>query len=579
MPTPDQRNYYYTSEAERTGVHRPLLAALYAVQKRPNLLDDDTGLGVSPANKITLAEVNTFPQQVQFAANTIRSLLAVLPGQGWGASDLWDAERGRYTDKFIQQVALGYAPVATDPSAARLESSNSSQLLAAYNQSAIQDLDQDASQDLSPFIVTPNLIPSTPSTPALGLGIKAAMAATPASRNLSYLDPALLALIGRIPDFYQGLPYQRQALLEAVRVWRRLDTVQQAIASLLPNADPNGPVDETQLFNQIRSFLQRVLTAYGGFPQEREALIRLTQLWRELPSREQAIASLQTNTSPEPSLRTIDPALINFTYNIPKFFVSLAPQRNALIECVRLWRQLETRADAVNSLGIDPNVLNASAGNNAALTTLAAQLDKQLVAFTQRIPKIYKQQTNEREAMIRLVQLWRNLPSRALTLQSLVNDLKQIQNQKPAPPPLVTPPTRPPKWTLNNIQQSATIIVDGSFTWAEATKGGSRMPPDQETLEGMIRIAKLGQRARDRVGRPFIVTSWYRDPVVNAAVGGVSNSRHINGDAIDFYCDGLTGDEIYWILDPWWPSGLGRYVKFPFLCHIDARDYRARWQN
>ncbi len=577
MPTPDQRNYYYTLEAERTGVHRPLLAALYAVQKSPNLIDDDTGLGISPANKITPLQVNTLPQQVLFAANTIRSLLAVLPSQDWRASDLWDEEKGRYADKFIQQVALGYAPESTDPSAARLESCNFSQLLAAYLQSASQDAIQDASQDLSSFVVTPNLISNSSST--LGQGVKAALAATPAPRSLSYLDPALLALIGRIPEFYQGLDYQRQALLEGVRVWRRLDTTQQAIASLLPNADPNNPVDETQLFNQIRAFLQRVLTAYGGFPQEREALIRLTQLWRELPSREQAIASLQTNTSPEPSLRTIDPALINFTYNIPKFFVSLAPQRNALIECVRLWRQLETRADAVKSLGIDPNVLNASAGNNAALIRLAAQLDKQLVAFTQRIPKVYKSQTNEREAMIRLVQLWRNLPTRAQTLQSLVDDLKKIQSQKPTPPPVITPVNRPPKWTLNNIQQSASIIVDGSFTWAEATKGGSRMPPDQETLEGIIRIAKLGQRARDRVGRPFIVTSWYRDPVVNAAVGGVSNSRHINGDAIDFYCDGLTGDEIYWILDPWWPSGLGRYIKFPFLCHMDARDYRARWQN
>lgn len=577
MPTPDQRNYYYTLEAERTGVHRPLLAALYAVQKSPNLIDDDTGLGISPANKITPLQVNTLPQQVLFAANTIRSLLAVLPSQDWRASDLWDEEKGRYTDKFIQQVALGYAPEATDPSAARLESCNSSQLLAAYLQSASQDATQDASQDLSSFVVTPNLISNSSST--LGQGVKVALAATLAPRSLSYLDPALLVLTGRIPEFYQGLDYQRQALLEGVRVWRRLDTTQQAIASLLPNADPNGIVDEVQLFNQIRAFFQRVLTAYGGFPQEREALIRLTQLWRELPSREQAIASLQTNTSPEPSLKTIDPALINFTYNIPKFFVSLAPQRNALIECVRLWRQLETRADAVKSLGIDPNVLNASAGNNAALTSLAAQLDKQLVAFTQRIPKVYKSQTNEREAMIRLVQLWRNLPTRAQTLQSLVDDLKKIQSQKPTPPPVIIPANRPPKWTLNNIQQSASIIVDGSFTWAEATKGGSRMPPDQETLEGIIRIAKLGQRARDRVGRPFIVTSWYRDPVVNAAVGGVSNSRHINGDAIDFYCDGLTGDEIYWILDPWWPSGLGRYIKFPFLCHIDVRDYRARWQN
>lgn len=142
-----------------------------------------------------------------------------------------------------------------------------------------------------------------------------------------------------------------------------------------------------------------------------------------------------------------------------------------------------------------------------------------------------------------------------------------------APKPITT------NWTLDNIEQSASIIPGGSFTWAEATRGGSRMPPDQETLEGMIRIATMAQKARDLIGRPFVVTSWYRDPESNAAAGGVSNSRHLGGDAIDFYIDGLTGAEIYAMLDGMWEGGLGQYTRYPFLCHIDARDYRARWTN
>ncbi len=556
MLTPDQRYYYYNLEAERTSVHRPLLAALYAVQKRPNLLEEETGLGISPANQITLDRVNTFEQQVSFAASTLRALLTDLPNRGWGASDLWDVEKGRYTEKFIRQVAMGYTAPATDLGAALLENSNPDQLLAAYQQAYQEEL-------YPPEIVKPPVAIASNAVPA----------------NLSYLDPALLSLTERIPSFYQGLEYQRTAILDAVRLWRRLDTIPQAITSLLPSRDPNQAIDETALYSQMRLFLQRALTAYGGYPQEREALIRLTQLWRQLPSREQAITSLQTNTSPEPNLNTIDPALVTFTSRIPQFFVSQAHQRNALIECVRLWRQLATRADAVQSLGIDPAVLNASTGNKTVLANLAAQLDRQLVAFTQRVPKVYKEKPQEREALIRLVQLWRNLPTRALTLQSLISDLKQISNQKPEPPRPADPPSRPAKWTLGNIQQSATIIVGGSFTWAEATRGGSRMPPNQSTLNSMIRIADLAQQARNRVARPFVITSWYRDPVVNAAVGGVSDSRHINGDAIDFYCDGLTGDEIYWMLDPWWPGGLGRYVSFPYLCHIDARGYRARWLN
>ncbi|MEM6592496.1 MAG: D-Ala-D-Ala carboxypeptidase family metallohydrolase, partial [Cyanobacteria bacterium P01_C01_bin.73] len=99
------------------------------------------------------------------------------------------------------------------------------------------------------------------------------------------------------------------------------------------------------------------------------------------------------------------------------------------------------------------------------------------------------------------------------------------------------------------------------------------------TVDAIVRIARPAQQARDRIGRPFIVTSWYRPPEINRQVGGAAFSRHIVGDAIDFYCEGLTGNQIYWALDPWWPGGLGRYDRFPALSHIDARGTRARWTN
>lgn len=105
------------------------------------------------------------------------------------------------------------------------------------------------------------------------------------------------------------------------------------------------------------------------------------------------------------------------------------------------------------------------------------------------------------------------------------------------------------------------------------------MPPNQATVDAIVRVAQLAQQARDRIGRPFRITSWYRPPEVNRRVGGASESRHIVGDAIDFYCDGLSGNQLYWALDPWWPGGLGRYQQFPELSHIDARGYRARWKH
>jgi hypothetical protein len=239
----------------------------------------------------------------------------------------------------------------------------------------------------------------------------------------------------------------------------------------------------------------------------------------------------------------------------------------------------------LTTLGINPELLNTSTTDKTAMRNLATQLDRELLTFMRRVPGSYEERDHQREALIRLVQLWRNLPTRNQTISSLLEDQKRLneasRKSKDAPPkpvPVVIP-KRPARWTPQNIQLSASILPDGNFTWAEATHGGTRMPPNQATVDAMIRIAKLAQRARDRIGRPFIITSWYRPPAINRAVGGATYSRHLVGDAMDFLCEGLTGNQLYWSLEPWWPGGLGRYVKFPNLCHIDARNYRARWRN
>jgi hypothetical protein len=183
------------------------------------------------------------------------------------------------------------------------------------------------------------------------------------------------------------------------------------------------------------------------------------------------------------------------------------------------------------------------------------------------------------------VQLWHNLPTRNQAIQLLLEEHRSLEQAAshakqafPKPVPVLIP-KRPNSWTPENIQLFAAIIEDGNFTWVEATNGGIWMPPNQATVDAIIRIAKLAQRARDRIGRPFIVTSWYHPSSINRAVDGAIHSRHLVGDAIDFVCEGLTGNQLYWALDPWWPGGLSRYINFPNLCHIDARSYRARWVN
>jgi len=549
--SPDQRNYYYLLEAERAGIHKPILAALYQAHSSPSFSDGETGLGVSPANRVPLAQVNTFPEQVHYAANAIRSLTASLVAQGWKGADLWNAQLGRYADQFLQSVAKGYAPTASEPTTARLEACNVEKLLKAY----LADIETDFKAGGVP-------------------------------QNLAYLDQALLTLVARISHYYTGLPNQRDAMLETVRIWRELDTREEAIASLVPAEQVAvASEDESVLDIPLKQFIGQLSTNYGGYPPQREALIRLTQLWRQLRTREDAIASLKTNTSPEENLSIIDPALVVFVQRLPHDYQGQGSQRNALTEAFRIWRKLDSRATALTALGINPELLKASTTDHTAMVNLATQLDRELLTFVRRVPGEYKELDHEREALIRLVQLWRGLTTRNQTIQSLFEDQKRLNQARgntteapPKPVPMVLP-KRPARWTPQNIQLWASIIPDGNFTWAEATHGGTQMPTNQATVDAMVRIAKLAQRARDRIGRPFIITSWYCPPSINRAVAEATYSRHLVGDAMDFICEGLNGNQLYWSLEPWWPGGLGRYIKFPYLCHIDARSYRARWLN
>ncbi|MEM9002619.1 MAG: D-Ala-D-Ala carboxypeptidase family metallohydrolase [Cyanobacteria bacterium P01_F01_bin.86] len=547
--SPDQRNYYYLIEAARTGIHKPILGALYAAHGQPPLTDGETGLGIAPINRIPPSQVNTFPEQVQYAANTIRSLTSQLTAEGWQGKDLWDPTAGRYSDRFLRRIAEGYIPPATDLAAAQLEPTDDDVLLKAY----LVDLETDYRAEQLP-------------------------------KNLAYLDKALLAFVERLPDNYGRLPFQRQALLEAVRLWRKLDTHQAvAIALQVPNDD--GLVDEAALDTVLLDFIQQADRYFSGYPNQREAFIRLVQLWRQLDSREAAIQALAEDTpyNNESNLEIIDPALMAFVQRIPEKYRGRGDQRFALTEGYRLWKGLDSRTTAIKDLGLDPQSLINNTDDAAAMAQAAAQIDRALLDFWATVPAKYMSSSDEREAMLRLITIWRRMEGRLPTIQSLFEDLRQMAQANrdsvdAMPPPRPAPlPSRPQRWTPDNIQIGASIVPSGNFTWAEATRGGTRMPPDQATVNAIVRIARLAQEARDRIGRPFFITSWYRPPAVNARVGGVSLSRHIIGDAIDFYCDGLTGQQLYWALDPWWTGGLGRYTRYPYLCHLDARGERARW--
>ena len=553
--TPDQRNSLYIREAARSGIHKPILAALYQVQGKPSLADGETGLGIAPANQMPLEQVDTFGAQVQYTASTVRSLTNSLIADGWDSEKLWNAVKGLYTDRFVEAIAAGYTAPLDDPTAALLEACDAAALLQAYGDDLAVDA-QAAHLPLTSFD----------------------------------LDTALLTFLESLPRCYFSLPYQRDALLELVRLWHQLDHRQEAIAALtLQPTHPDVIADDAELDAALRRFVPLVAPHYAGYPHQREALLRLAQLWQQLDSREATIAALSQTLSPSLNFNSLDAALIAIVQRLPQTYEGKGDQRHALVEAFRLWHQLESRSETLLKLGVDPELFNTTTPKQTAIIHAAAQLDQSLLDFMRRLPTLYEGTVVQRDALLRLTQLWRSLATPEQALQSLLNDLKQMATARrdtPEAPPQPSPiilSARPDHWTPETLQLYAAIIPNGSFTWAEATSGGLQMPPNQATIDAIVRLAQRIQQAYDQLSRPFRIVCWYlavdiNAVTINAKNTGLLSHRHRLGDALIFYCEGLTGAQLYWFLDPWWIGGLGYDARVPLLCYVDARSDRARWK-
>jgi zinc D-Ala-D-Ala carboxypeptidase len=60
--------------------------------------------------------------------------------------------------------------------------------------------------------------------------------------------------------------------------------------------------------------------------------------------------------------------------------------------------------------------------------------------------------------------------------------------------------------------------------------------PDARISANLMRTAHLMERVRVLLGKPITITSGYRGPALNKAIGGAVNSAHMEGLAADFIC-------------------------------------------
>ena len=85
-------------------------------------------------------------------------------------------------------------------------------------------------------------------------------------------------------------------------------------------------------------------------------------------------------------------------------------------------------------------------------------------------------------------------------------------------------------------------------------------------------IKRIADEIREHFGSPAIITSGTRCAKHNKEVGGVSNSYHLYGNAIDIYVQGVSGQQLLNFCKEIVNRGSARYTYYITgqACHIDT---------
>jgi zinc D-Ala-D-Ala carboxypeptidase len=81
-------------------------------------------------------------------------------------------------------------------------------------------------------------------------------------------------------------------------------------------------------------------------------------------------------------------------------------------------------------------------------------------------------------------------------------------------------------------------LEEMTYSETAARKGINNVPPSgSKEYIGIVRTCETMEKVRTLLhDKPILVSSGYRCPAVNSAIGGSSTSAHMSGLAVDFHC-------------------------------------------
>lgn len=106
----------------------------------------------------------------------------------------------------------------------------------------------------------------------------------------------------------------------------------------------------------------------------------------------------------------------------------------------------------------------------------------------------------------------------------------------------------------------------------------NRPPPDAVRRLHMLCLRVL-EPLRRAVGHPISVSSGYRSPQLNQAIGGSPTSQHILGEAADIYCGWMDAAELHSTIQAVVPEWDQLYLhRGQNFVHVSYRTGRNRRQ-